>query len=66
MADPFNNFEQGLLIACALACTGSVFWLAIVMGSASLRTIDITHHLRRIAEALEERKSSDDSTSEDK
>lgn len=47
----FNNFEQGLLIACAIASTGSIFWLALVMSSASLRTIDIAHHLKRTAEA---------------
>jgi len=47
----FNNLEQGLLIACALATTGSIFWLALVMTSASLRTIGIESALKRIAEA---------------
>jgi hypothetical protein len=56
----FNNFEQGILIACALAVTGSVFWIALAVSSASLRTIDIAHALRRIAEALEIAKEKSD------
>jgi len=48
-----NNLEQGVIIACALASTGSIFFIALAVCSASLRTIDIAHQLRRIADAME-------------
>jgi hypothetical protein len=51
----FNNLEQGILIACAIAATGCVFMATLAIMSASLRSIDIAHHLRRIAEAMEAR-----------
>lgn len=48
----FNNFEQGILIACAVFSTGAIMWLAITIPSACLRTIDMAHHQRRTADAL--------------
>ena len=49
----FNNLEQGIIIACAIAITGSIWWIALAVSSASLRTIDIASALKRIAQALE-------------
>ncbi len=66
MGEGFNNFEQGLLIACALFSTFSLMWLAIVLSSAALRTINTNHQLERIADALQQRKHSNVSTTEDK
>lgn len=48
----FNNFEQGLLIACAIFSTLSLMWLAIIFTTASLKQIDVAHNLRRIADTL--------------
>lgn len=49
----FNNLEQGILIACAIVATGCVFMSTLAIMSASLRSIDVAHHLKRIAEAME-------------
>lgn len=45
-----NNLEHGLLIACAIASTLSLMWLAIVASSLGLRVIEAVHHMRRIAD----------------
>lgn len=56
----FNNFEQGILIACALFSTFSIMWLAIIFTSYCKRQISIevstdaiAINVNRIAMALE-------------
>lgn len=51
----FNNFEQGILIACAVFSTFSLMWIAIVSKTPALLMIDVAHHLKRIAEAINKR-----------
>ncbi len=48
----FSNFEQGILVACALASTLSLMWMAIIFSGFCLRSIDVSYSLRRIKEIL--------------
>ena len=48
----FNNFEQGVLLACVVAATVSLMWLAIIFTTHCLRSIEIAYSLRRIKEVL--------------
>lgn len=48
----FNNLEQGVLIACALAGALALMWLAIILTPHTLRSIEIAYSLRRIKEIL--------------